>query len=179
MKCISCGKNIEDFIIENGVLKNYVGKGGDIVIPDGVIEIGEATFGDSNGYYNVDPEDYYENFNEEDDKRVKAVKRVVIPDSVTKIGEGAFYDCINLVSVNIPDNVTEIGDYTFCGCKSLTNIILPDGVEKIGDCAFCDCESLTSVILPDSLRRERLQEPPALFRYAYAEILFYRRYLSS
>ena len=26
----------KDFIIENGVLKEYVGSGGDVVIPDGV-----------------------------------------------------------------------------------------------------------------------------------------------
>ena len=31
--------NASDFIIENGVLKKYVGPGGDVVIPDGVAEI--------------------------------------------------------------------------------------------------------------------------------------------
>jgi hypothetical protein len=27
--------NASDFVIENGVLKNYVGPGGDVVIPEG------------------------------------------------------------------------------------------------------------------------------------------------
>lgn len=34
----------EDFIIEDGILTKYNGKGGDIVIPDGVREIGPHAF---------------------------------------------------------------------------------------------------------------------------------------
>ena len=33
-----------DFIIENGVLKKYTGNGGDVVIPDGITEIGSGAF---------------------------------------------------------------------------------------------------------------------------------------
>ena len=36
--------NASDFIIENGVLKKYVGPGGDVVIPEGVTAIGELAF---------------------------------------------------------------------------------------------------------------------------------------
>ena len=36
--------NANDFIIENGVLIKYVGPGGDVVIPDEVVEIGEGAF---------------------------------------------------------------------------------------------------------------------------------------
>ena len=36
--------NTSDFIIENGVLTKYVGPGGDVVIPEGVTEIGEGAF---------------------------------------------------------------------------------------------------------------------------------------
>ena len=35
-----------DFVIENGVLKEYTGKGGDVVIPDGVTSIGLDAFKD-------------------------------------------------------------------------------------------------------------------------------------
>ena len=34
--------NISDFVIENGVLKGYVGNGGDVVVPDEVVEIGNS-----------------------------------------------------------------------------------------------------------------------------------------
>ena len=33
-----------DFVIENGVLKEYHGPGGDVVIPEEVKEIGEKAF---------------------------------------------------------------------------------------------------------------------------------------
>ena len=33
-----------DFIIENGILTQYVGSGGDVIIPDGVTEIGKHEF---------------------------------------------------------------------------------------------------------------------------------------
>ena len=36
--------NANDFVIENGVLTKYVGSGGDVVIPEGVNEIGAAAF---------------------------------------------------------------------------------------------------------------------------------------
>ena len=36
--------NASDFIIENGVLKKYVGPGGDVVIPEGVSSVGKKAF---------------------------------------------------------------------------------------------------------------------------------------
>ena len=36
--------NASDFIVENGVLKKYVGPGGDVIVPDGVTSIGLGAF---------------------------------------------------------------------------------------------------------------------------------------
>ena len=36
--------NANDFVIEQGVLTKYTGPGGDVVIPDGVTEIGYQAF---------------------------------------------------------------------------------------------------------------------------------------
>ena len=36
--------NASDFIIKNGVLTKYVGSGGEVVIPEGVTEIGIKAF---------------------------------------------------------------------------------------------------------------------------------------
>ena len=55
--------NPSDFIIENGVLKKYVGPGGDVVIPEGVTEIRGAAF-----------------------EGCKTVSRVSIPSSVEFMG---------------------------------------------------------------------------------------------
>lgn len=59
--------NASDFIIEDGVLKKYVGPGGDVVIPEGVTSIADHAF------FHCRPLD-----------------RIVIPDSVTNIGSFAF-----------------------------------------------------------------------------------------
>ena len=94
--------NTNDFIIENGVLKKYVGSGGNVVIPEGVFEIGYQAF------------------------RCRRLTSVTIPDSVTKIDYYAFYWCPELSSVTFGKGVTEICANAFIGTSKLNSIILPD-----------------------------------------------------
>ena len=53
-----------DFVIKNGVLKKYIGRGGNVVIPDGVTSIGDYAF-----------------------NRCTNLTSITIPDSVTSIGQ--------------------------------------------------------------------------------------------
>lgn len=89
------------FDVENGVLKEYRGPGGQVTIPDGVTEIGGG------GYYRTTPV-FGSN-----------VTGVTIPSSVTKIGDYAFRNCTGLTSITIPDSVKEIGGSAFSGCTNL------------------------------------------------------------
>ena len=100
----------------------------DLVIPNGVTNIGNYAFSGCRG-----------------------LTSVAIPDSVTSIGEGAFNGCSGLTSVAIPDGVTSIGNSTFNGCSGLTSVTLPDSVTSIGNSAFRNCSGLTSVTIPDSV----------------------------
>ena len=119
-----------DFEIKNGVLIDYKGEGGNVVIPDGVWKIDWFAF-----------------------DGCKGLTSVHIPDSVTKIGRRAFCGCSNLSSINIPDSVTVIGIRAFSCCYGLTSINIPYSVKEIGDYAFEYCHCLTSVHIPDSVTK--------------------------
>ena len=93
----------EDFKINGTVLVKYKGKGGDVVIPEGVTRIGYKAF--------------YER---------KSLTSVTIPDSVMYIGETVFASCKSLTSVTIPDSVTSIGYGAFSGCEKLTLRVTAD-----------------------------------------------------
>ena len=67
-----------DFVIENGVLKRYAGKGGDVVVPDEVVEIANSVF---EGW--------------------GAIDTLTIPDSVQSMGWAALYGCSNLKRITM------------------------------------------------------------------------------
>ncbi len=113
--------NASDFIIENGVLTKYNGPGGDVVIPEGVTEIGERAFSLCN-----------------------TIKDVVVSDSVTRISDHAFAECKSLESIVIPNSVTSIGEEAFTFCTSLKNVDLPESVADIGEKAFYKCPALAN-----------------------------------
>ena len=116
--------NASDFVIENGVLKKYVGPGGDVVIPEGVMEIGEDAFCQSdhiNGYTLVVPND--------------SISSVVLPNGLKKIGNQAFRGHASLTQIKFPDTLKTIESGAFWGC-GLEEIVIPKNITKIGADAF-------------------------------------------
>lgn len=111
---------LEDFVITNGVLEDYIGPGGDVVIPRKVKEIGNSAFA-----------------------FCRTISSINIPPSVKRIGNNAFGDCSGLTEVVIPEGVKIIGENAFDGCSSLEKITIPKSVTKIGDYAFWYCPKVT------------------------------------
>ena len=132
---------------------------GEIVIPDGVTEIGSDAF-----------------------SGCTALTSINIPDSVIEIGSRVFGNCCNVQSISIsennasftskndccltkdgktlvfgcqssviPDSVTKIGYAAFKGCSRLTSIEIPCSVKEIGNYAFLGCTGLTSIEIPESV----------------------------
>lgn len=162
-----------DFEIVDGVLEFYSGTEAEVVIPDGVTEIGDFAF-----------------------EYCRTMESVKIPDSVTKIGVRAFRNCTRLSTVEIPSSVTCVEDEAFYNSKwlieqrkktplviinnvvvdgydcegdveipegitmisgyafwnsKLKSVKIPNGVTEIGTEVFASCKNLESVELPNSV----------------------------
>jgi len=95
---------------------------GDLIIPDGITNIGEHSF-----YMRTE------------------LTSVIIPNSVISIGDGAFYGCTGLTSVTLGNGVKTIANGTFSGCVGLTSLTIPSSLTKIDTDAFKSCTNLKNI----------------------------------
>ena len=116
-----------DFLVEGTVLVEYVGQDDEVVVPEGVTEIGPQAF------------------------RGADVEQVFLPSSLEKISRSAFEECRYLSSVDVPEGVTLIGAEAFSGCESLESVRLPGSLKRIEDSAFENCSSLDWVDIPEGV----------------------------
>ena len=114
---------MSDFEIVNGVLVKYNGPAKNLVIPEGVKEIGERAFRDAFSSFGFG--DY----------------SITIPEGVTKIHSNAFAYCSRVEKIVLPNSCIEIGDSAFESCH-ITKITIPDGVAVISEKAFKGCSNL-------------------------------------
>ena len=114
----------DGFVWDGTTLVKYVGKGGDVKIPEKCTSIGYDAFSFCSGLTSIE-----------------------IPSSVTSIADYAFYECSGLKSIEIPSRVTSIGDMAFYECSGLKSIEIPSRVTSIGDMAFSWCENLESIVV--------------------------------
>ncbi len=115
----------DDFLVFDGVLEEYVGDGGDVVIPAslGIKEIAAQSF-----------------FENED------ITSLVIPEGVKKIGSKAFFYCKNLASVTFPYSLEELDQHEFAGC-GITEITIPGNCETVSYGCFSSCTFLEKLTL--------------------------------
>ena len=121
-------KIIADFAFANNPSSVPPEANSKLVIPQGVLVIGEGAFSGCN-----------------------YLKSVVIPDSVVLLGVGAFYYCGGLQSVVIGDGVKTISRTVFSSCYALESVVIGDGVETIDEAAFYRCLSLTTLVVGGSV----------------------------
>ena len=133
-----------------------------IVVPEGVIKIGDHAF-----------------------VCCENLTSVILPSTLESLGESVFDGCHKLTSIedksgkflktvdgivysadgtkivavlttasgelHIAEGVTEIPAWLFNSKSQITSIVIPEGVTSIGDYAFSYCENLISVTLPSTL----------------------------
>ena len=129
---------------------------GSLTIPDGVVSIGEWSFGDCNRFEGdlVIP-DSVSSIGKYAFAGCSGFKGgLIISDNVTSVEEGVFTQCNGFTGdLIIPDSITNIGHFAFEGCSGFTgNLIIPDSVISIGVGAFKDCSGfIGELTLPNSL----------------------------
>lgn len=116
----SIAPDADGFIIEDGIMYDYVGKEHDVVIPDSVTEIAERAC-----WSNDDIETLY------------------IPSSVKIIRQCAFWSCASLKSVRAEEGLEAIAGSTFWSCAALEDAFLPQSLNKMGDSVFWAIDGLT------------------------------------
>lgn len=172
--------NAKDFKInKDGVLTKYVGPGGDVVIPEGVTEIGKGVFnwmkipGVQLGTVTlpdsvtaIQDEAFFvsavtavkinhgvRTIGKYAIARCDKITELHIPDSVTEIGKNAFEHNKKLKTVKLSAALTEIPRDAFSGCVALKTIEIPEGVTSIGSNAFFGCKNLIEVTIPASVEK--------------------------
>lgn len=99
---------------------------GDVTITEGVTQIPQGIFSDSNLY------------------------SITIPESVTKIDSSAFMSCGLLETITLPKNLEYIGMWAF-GSSSIREFKIPTGVEFLGEYAFSGNQHITEMDIPGSV----------------------------
>jgi len=131
-------KKLQEFEIdENGILIDYFGKGGHVVIPDGVKGIDRYAFWSNEG---------------------AEITSITLPNSITNISGEPFRYTYQLAAIYVDeDNENYISVDGVLYNKNLTTIIhypmlkpgltftIPNTVKTIGNSAFYECEYLTTI----------------------------------
>ena len=120
----------QSFVIEDGVLKEYIGNQEIVTVPSGTKTIGTLAF---NHCYSA--------------------KKIILPDTVTKIEFSAFSECRFLEEIILPDSIESIGGNAFWKCDSMESIALPNKVKALDIALFHCCSELKKVEFPSALKR--------------------------
>ena len=143
----------DGFNIENGLLRSYHGSGGDVVIPDSVIDMDDAvtSFRRNLLITSVSIPGTITHVSKNAFEGCTNLKRVILEEGVTDIQEKAFKDCVALQEVSLPKSLRKIGAKAFMGCTKLEKVTIGEGVAEIGSAAFKNCAALSEVHFPRNL----------------------------
>ena len=150
----SVSGNESEYIIEDGVLLTYLGEGGEVEIPSGVLEIGTGAFQNNTAVTKVIFNDELKKIGAYAFAKSGLTGNLEIPESVESIGNYAFQSCTGLTGdLEIPGNVESIGTNAFQSSTKISGITLNEGLKSIGNDAFQSCTGLTGDLeIPGSVK---------------------------
>ncbi len=145
------GGDAAAFTITGGLLQKYTGTQTEVVIPQGVTQIGYGVFHGCSEMTSVTIPDSVRYIDQGAFASCSGLTAITLPNQLVEIEPSVFRNCSGLTEVVLPDRLSTIGWAAFRGCSGLTSIAIPDGVCVIRGCAFAGCSSLTSITIPSSV----------------------------
>ncbi|MDO4544191.1 MAG: leucine-rich repeat protein [Clostridia bacterium] len=120
-----------------------------IILPDGLITIGESAFADCNRYRrDIVIPDTVTTIGESAFSGCR-INQLTLSSSITEIPPNAFYNC-DMSQVELPPNLISIGTQAFMS-NSILELVIPDKVKNLEHSAFYSNSSLKKVTLPEGL----------------------------
>ena len=111
---------MKNYIIEDGILKSYIGRDPVVVVPEGVTHIGgELRGSDKNSHPElrgdlIGYKAFYHN---------RRIKELYLPDSTVEIGFKSLEFCTSLEVLSFSSNMKTFGCNAIVGCDALKKII--------------------------------------------------------
>ena len=140
----------EDFVIQDGILLEYIGDDSVVRVPDGVRGISWDAFREASPKELVLPEGlvWISDFAF---SRLNSLRRLVLPGTLRTVPQGLCHQADNLEEVVIPEGVVCLSNMAFAE-TALPRVTIPDSVEVIGYACFQGCRHLEEVSLGRGIR---------------------------
>ena len=150
--------NYDDFDIYDGILVEYLGPGGDVVIPskdaDGnpITEIDSRAFRDNDDITSVVIPEGITKMGSEVFEFCDYLEKVTLPYSLEKSGYSTFRMCPAITKITVPAQLKDVPQDFCSGCSSLTEVVISYGVETIGVYAFCSMKNLERIVFSETVK---------------------------
>ena len=135
-----------DFILSDDgtVAIQYVGSGGSVSVPDGVVTLTDGLFKNNPSITSIYMPDSVSVLGSEVCSGCSQLQSVDLSSSISSIPANAFRECSGLVSISLP-SVGSIGSNAFYGCSTLSSVTIPASCTSISSSAFASCDNLSEI----------------------------------
>lgn len=161
--------NLEDFVINNGVLVEYNGTASEVTIPQNVTKINYYVFKNHTELQKVVLDGCTVEIESEAFRDCSGLKTIEGTGNITSIESQAFEGCSALESIEGTETIRYIGYAAFSGCTAFKGFVFTENLRTLGDEAFAGCRSLENIVFPESLEEigDRIFENAAVQKLTF------------